>query len=276
MGIARKEPSDKQRQLAAANPAPQNEATSVPAIPRPKPAPRLLHGVLLPGTMYRHLMPFVVGPDDKLMLDSATEYMTELMAEFKPRDPVERLLFSQTVQTHARLMYLNTVWVQQTNVKWSTMMHEAADRAANTFRRQMLALAEYRRPPSHPVRRRRWQAKDRPAGQGQPAPGRGVQGPAGGAGRPADHRHAGRRHGPVGGRAGRRRPRPAGGRWAGAAAAGGAAGPMARRLPGRADRPEAGHAEAISPNPAGRWSTTSGRTGTCGRSPATTRRSGTR
>lgn len=50
------------------------------------------------------------------------------------------------IQTHTRLTYLNAYASQQTNLKWSQQMHEAADRAANTFRRQMLALSEYRRP----------------------------------------------------------------------------------------------------------------------------------
>jgi hypothetical protein len=71
----------------------------------------------------------------------------DLFERFKPRDSIEEMLVAQMIQTHARLMYLNTFAHQQKNIKWAVMMHEAADRAANTFRRQMLALSEYRRPP---------------------------------------------------------------------------------------------------------------------------------
>lgn len=48
--------------------------------------------------------------------------------------------------THARLVHLSSLANKQTRVEWAAMMNAAADRAANTFRRQMLALAEYRRP----------------------------------------------------------------------------------------------------------------------------------
>ncbi len=120
--------------------------------PSPPPArpladnPRLRHGVALIGSLYRHQLSAVVG-DDKELLDTAWAYAVDLIAEFQPRDPVERMLVSQMIQTHARTMYLNAFMTQQQNLKWAAMMNDAADRASNTFRRQMLALAEYRRPP---------------------------------------------------------------------------------------------------------------------------------
>jgi hypothetical protein len=97
-------------------------------------------------SLYGHLLRDVVGKDATLN-KSVMPYVADLWARFSPRDPVEELLLSQMIQTHARLMYLNAFAQQQKHIKWAAMMHEAADRAANTFRRQMLALAEYRRPP---------------------------------------------------------------------------------------------------------------------------------
>ncbi len=128
-----------------AEPTPPTPAATTPTR-SVKNDPRLQHGVLLVGSMYEHQLKAVVG-DDPVLLASAVSYVLDLLGEFKARDPVERMLVSQMIQTHARAMYLNAFATQQTNLKWATMMHEAADRAANTFRRQMLALAEYRRPP---------------------------------------------------------------------------------------------------------------------------------
>ena len=108
--------------------------------------PRMVHGVFLPGSMYRHQLKEVIGGDSD-MLDTALQYVLDVMDEFKPRDPAERMLAAQMVQTHVRLMYLTMMSTQQKNLKWAAMMHEAADRASNAFRRQMLAMAEYRRPP---------------------------------------------------------------------------------------------------------------------------------
>jgi hypothetical protein len=108
--------------------------------------PRLMHGVFLPGSVYRHQLKEVVG-DDQNLLDTALAYMIDVMGDFKPRDPAERMLVAQMVHTHARFLNLTTMATQQQNLKWAAMMHEAADRASNVFRRQMLALAEYRRPP---------------------------------------------------------------------------------------------------------------------------------
>src|SRR3954471_3961028 len=56
------------------------------------------------------------------------------------------MLVSQMVVTHGRLLNLTTSAGHQTNLKWAQQMNDAADRASNTFRRLVLALAEYRNP----------------------------------------------------------------------------------------------------------------------------------
>src|SRR5262249_39836361 len=101
-----------------------------------------IHSCLLPGSIYRRHMEQLVG-DDEILLDSAQTYMSDLMARFQPRDVVEEMLIAQMTWTHIRLAKMSARAGIQEHVKWSQHLHEAADRAANTFRRQMLALAEY-------------------------------------------------------------------------------------------------------------------------------------
>ena len=66
----------------------------------------------------------------------------------QPRDAIEELLMSQMLMTHARLVFLSRFANKQIYPAWSDLFHTAADRAANTFRRQMESLAKYRKPRS--------------------------------------------------------------------------------------------------------------------------------
>ena len=136
------------------NPVPSPSTPEQPLPPPPAPCkhamtddfdPREQHGFLLTAEVYRHLLKSVVDSD--AFAKSALRHMMGVYLEAGPRDPFEQMLLSQMVQTHARLMHLNLMAPQQKNLKWFALMNEAADRAANTFRRQVLALAEYRRPP---------------------------------------------------------------------------------------------------------------------------------
>jgi hypothetical protein len=141
----------KKRKIAS-SPSPAAPAPSEPAATT-DPAARELarrraaveHSTGLTASLYRHLLERVVGEDCPVVV-SADRYVVDLLARFQPRDPVEEMLVAQMVHTHARLMYLNAYAHQQKHLAWSKQMHESADRAANTFRRQMLALAEYRNP----------------------------------------------------------------------------------------------------------------------------------
>ena len=79
--------------------------------------------------------------------EAAGTFFRDFETRMTPRDAVEEMLLAQMAWTHARLAYLSTISTKQQSVKWFQLVHEAADAASNTFRRQMLALAEYRRPP---------------------------------------------------------------------------------------------------------------------------------
>lgn len=70
-----------------------------------------------------------------------------LRESVQPRDAVEEMLLLQMPWQHARLGRLSAIAGQQENRENLRVVNDACDRAANTFRRQLLALAEYRRPP---------------------------------------------------------------------------------------------------------------------------------
>ncbi|HEX8915136.1 MAG TPA: hypothetical protein VF796_22485, partial [Humisphaera sp.] len=123
-------------------------STAVPPADAPARA-RAEHGYMLMAGAYRTQIQAVVGDDPKV-LESARLYAFDLIGRLAPRDPLEEMLVAQLLQTHARVTYLNVYAAQQSSLKWSAQFHEAADRASNTFRRQMQALAEYRNPKPPP------------------------------------------------------------------------------------------------------------------------------
>jgi len=68
------------------------------------------------------------------------------MERIAPRDPVEEMLVSQLLMTHARVVRLSHLAQQKLSYDEIKNINELADRASNTYRRLMLGLAEYRRP----------------------------------------------------------------------------------------------------------------------------------
>ena len=86
------------------------------------------------------------GDKDKPIAQQLEKIAADWVTRFKPRDPVEEMLIAQMLWTHARLAHLSAAVTAQIDIKWHGLIALQADRAANLFRRQMLALAEYRRP----------------------------------------------------------------------------------------------------------------------------------
>jgi hypothetical protein len=125
---------------------PQTEAEAEAWRKRKKQEAAFDHTTALAVSLYAHQLKAVTGKDCRLD-KSQTAFIVDLWDRFRPRDPVEEMLLMQMIQTHCRHMHVSSFAGQQHNLKWAGMMYEAAERAANTFRRQMLALAEYRRPP---------------------------------------------------------------------------------------------------------------------------------
>lgn len=77
----------------------------------------------------------------------ATEYLADTLKTMQPRDPLEQMLIMQAIWAHARVARLSAVANQQQGMQQIRIVNDAADRAANTFRKLMQALADYRRPP---------------------------------------------------------------------------------------------------------------------------------
>lgn len=77
---------------------------------------------------------------------TAETFLASLRESVQPRDAVEEMLLVELAWTHARIATLSVMAVQQTQTVNVRVLNEACDRAANTFRRLMLALADYRRP----------------------------------------------------------------------------------------------------------------------------------
>lgn len=105
---------------------------------------RQLHGVGIPSVIYEIAMRPSLGEQGE---DATSAYARDVIARMAPRDAAEEMLVAQLLFAHARVMRLTELANRQTGVEALRVLHEYADRASNTYRRLMLALAEYRRPP---------------------------------------------------------------------------------------------------------------------------------
>lgn len=105
---------------------------------------RNLHGRALPGAIYAEMIRPLAGDDKDA---DAALFARDAIRDMKPRDPAEEMLIAQMLLAHARATRLSQLSLRQTNSDALRIMNEYADRASNTYRRLMLALAEYRRPP---------------------------------------------------------------------------------------------------------------------------------
>lgn len=105
---------------------------------------RTKHSSTFPGLVYGIGMAAVLGESGKA---DAQAYAKDVIARMQPRDALEEMLIAQLLYTHSRVTRLAYLANQQEYVKDIAIINEYADRATNTYRRQMLALAEYRKPP---------------------------------------------------------------------------------------------------------------------------------
>ena len=112
-------------------------------------AARLLHTKGATGLVYRNAVHKRLGPlfEGMNAAQSAFTYTGDVMDRMAPRDPLEEMLISQLICAHARLLHLTDLANRQTTLDGIKTVNEYADKASNTYRRLMLALAEYRRPP---------------------------------------------------------------------------------------------------------------------------------
>ena len=102
-----------------------------------------LHSSSLPGVIFGIALIPIVGKEGG---KEACDYARDVISRMAPRDAVEEMLVAQLLFAHARVLRLTELTGDATTLEMMRVIHEYADRASNTYRRLMLALAEYRRP----------------------------------------------------------------------------------------------------------------------------------
>ncbi|QKK09290.1 MAG: hypothetical protein HND58_14745 [Planctomycetota bacterium] len=144
--------TEKADKSAEATPRPRDDAhtLTLPGDPATnKAAARKLHGPGLGGMVYgnavAHRMKLLCGGFD--VGDSGCNYIADLLERMAPRDPLEEMLVVQAALAHARVLHLTEHANRQERLESIRTVNECADRASNTYRRLMLALREYRKPP---------------------------------------------------------------------------------------------------------------------------------
>src|SRR5688572_613171 len=94
----------------------------------------------------------IKSPDQATSRTIAHWYLNELLRSIRPGDGVEEMLLIQMAMVHQRIGNLSLQAAEQVRTKNVAVINQAIDGACNVFRRQMLALAEYRRAtPKHPA-----------------------------------------------------------------------------------------------------------------------------
>lgn len=113
-----------------------------------------LHDVIMAGGVYsrltRPLAEQIWGSSSHVSEETAATNLLhagDVLQQMRPRDPMEKMLVAQALWTHGRIAHLTDLLVFEKSYKGIKVLSDAIDRASNLFRRQMLALAEYRRPP---------------------------------------------------------------------------------------------------------------------------------
>lgn len=99
------------------------------------------------NVLSKQMRGFVSDGEGKTNPSIAQLFFESIRESVQPRDALEEMLLVQMAWTHARLARLSAIATDQEQRANVQIVHDACDRAANTFRRQMLTLAEYRRPP---------------------------------------------------------------------------------------------------------------------------------
>jgi hypothetical protein len=106
----------------------------------------VIHGQFVPGAVYKDALDPLLGKQLDPSRDAGA-YARSVIEAMAPRDALEEMLIAQLLLAHARVMHLTAMANRLGGLDTIRVANEYADRASNTYRRLMLALAEYRRPP---------------------------------------------------------------------------------------------------------------------------------
>ena len=97
------------------------------------------------------VLEFVKAPDPATATMFGEAFLVELIRSIRPRDALEEMLLIQATFVHQRIIHLSLKAAMQERTKNVAVVNQAVDGACNVFRRQMLALAEYRRASMKPA-----------------------------------------------------------------------------------------------------------------------------
>jgi hypothetical protein len=110
-------------------------------------ATRTLFGPILAGEVLNaisYIKEAIEQPQWYPFLENAIDYVRDVLTQMQPRDPMERMLIEQSLWLHARLVRLSVQAATATGEQNLRTLNEAAERVANTYRRHMQALKDYR------------------------------------------------------------------------------------------------------------------------------------
>ncbi len=110
-------------------------------------ATRMLFGPILAGEVLNaisYIKEAIEQPQWYPFLENAIDYVRDVLTQMQPRDPMERMLIEQSLWLHARLARLSVQAATATGEQSVRTLNEAAERVANTYRRHMQALKDYR------------------------------------------------------------------------------------------------------------------------------------
>lgn len=107
-------------------------------------AARRLHGATLPSLVYADMLRTVFERifGDARLTASALKYVSDLLERMAPSGPIEEMVAVQLVLSHARALRLNLLACLAEEPERIRILNEYADRAANTFRRLVIAQTE--------------------------------------------------------------------------------------------------------------------------------------
>jgi hypothetical protein len=121
-------------------------ASALATSKRPK-RRRALHDQALAGGVYQTVLQHGLANADgsaleRELLDGAVRHTAEVAGAVGGSDPLRRMLAEQMLWTHARLARLTQLAATAKDPDRALALHEACDRTANAFRRQLIAARD--------------------------------------------------------------------------------------------------------------------------------------
>lgn len=93
--------------------------------------------------LHRGIDQIFPGPE---LRETMLSFVTDTIRRAEPADPMEEMLVCQMLLAHMRSLHMTYLMGATSDSQDAGVLAQHAERASNTYRRLMLALAEYRRP----------------------------------------------------------------------------------------------------------------------------------